>query len=126
MLSLGALESAIMERAWEADHPLSAPELLNQLRYERPLATQTVFTVMERLRRKGWLARKRYGRSYHYWATMTRADRAARLMDQALAECENREATLGRFVSMLNSRELDDLRKAVEKSSLSLPAAASF
>lgn len=126
MLSFGALESVIMERAWHADHPLSTTELVKGLQYERPLTAQTVFTVMERLRRKGWLARKRHGRSYRYWATMTRADCAARLMDQALVEGEDRAATLGRFVSMLSSRELDDLRKAVDKPSLPLPAAASF
>lgn len=126
MLSFGALESAVMERAWQADHPFSTHELLNQLRYERPLAAQTVFTVMERLRRKGWLARRRHGRSYQYWATVTRADCAARLMDQALVEGEDRAATLEHFVSMLSPRELDDLRMAVGSPSLSLPAAASF
>lgn len=126
MQSFGELESAIMEGAWQADHPLRVPELLERLRYGHPVAATTVFTVMERLRHKGWLAREKHGRSYQYWATATRAEYAARLMDQALAEGDDRVATFGRFVSLLTPSELNDLRNVVGNPAPLLPAAASF
>jgi predicted transcriptional regulator len=123
--SFGELESAVMDRVWEADHPVRVRELLEQLHYEKSLALTTVLTVMERLYRKGWLAREKHGRAHEYWPTVSRADYAAGLMEEALEQGEDRAATLTRFVKMLDSREIDQLRRALGDAPQPL-AAASF
>jgi predicted transcriptional regulator len=123
--SFGELESAVMDQVWESDHPVRVRELLEQLHYDKALALTTVLTVMERLYRKGWLARAKHGRAHEYWPTVSREDYAAGLMEQALEQGEDRAATLARFVAMLDSRELDQLRRALDDSSPSL-AVASF
>lgn len=124
MRSFGELESAVMDQVWEADHPVRVRELLDQLHYEKALALTTVLTVMERLYRKGWLAREKHGRAHEYWPTVTREDYAAGLMEQALEQGEDRVATLTRFVEMLDPRELDQLRRALADVSPSLAAAS--
>ncbi|MQA80235.1 MAG: BlaI/MecI/CopY family transcriptional regulator [Streptosporangiales bacterium] len=113
MRSFGDLEAAIMDRIWSADQPLRVREVLEQLQPERPLAYTTVLTVTEILYRKGWLQREKDGRAFRYWPTATRAEYAAGLMDEALAEGDDRVATLMRFTEGLDSGELDDLRRAL-------------
>lgn len=115
-----------MEKVWEADQPVRVREMLEELQDERQLAMTTVLTVMQRLYRKGWLARDKQGKAHRYWATATRADYAAGLMDQAMAEGEDLHATLAVFVATLRPGELDELRKAVAATPERLPAAASF
>ncbi|MQA03872.1 MAG: BlaI/MecI/CopY family transcriptional regulator [Streptosporangiales bacterium] len=102
-----------MDRIWSADRPLRVREVLEQLQPQRPLAYTTVLTVTEILYRKGWLEREKDGRAYRYWATATRAEYAAGLMDEALAEGADRAATLLRFTERLEPSELDELRRAL-------------
>lgn len=116
MRSFGDLEAAIMDQLWSADQPLRVREVLERLQPRRQLAYTTVLTVTEILYRKGWLQREKDGRAYRYWPTATRADYAAGLMDEALAEGEDRAATLLRFTERLEPGELEELRRALRKS----------
>ncbi|MQA05937.1 MAG: BlaI/MecI/CopY family transcriptional regulator [Streptosporangiales bacterium] len=116
MRSFGDLEAAIMDRIWSAERPLRvrvSREVLDQLQQDRQLAYTTVLTVTEILYRKGWLQREKDGRAYRYWPTATRAEYAAGLMDEALAEGDDPAATLLRFAERLDPDELDDLRRAL-------------
>jgi predicted transcriptional regulator len=128
MRSLGRLELAIMEQAWHAGRPVRVREVLDHLQAGRPLALTTVLTVMERLYRKGWLAREQSGRAHLYRPTVTRAEYAAGLMSQALAEGEDGAETFVRFVALLGPGKLEELRRALEASPSAAPlaVAASF
>lgn len=113
MRSFGDLEAAIMDQVWAADHPLRVREILERLQPERPLAYTTVLTVTEILHRKGWLERAKDGRAFRYWPTASRAEYAAGLMNEALAEGDDRTATLLRFTEQLTAAEVDDLRRVL-------------
>lgn len=102
-----------MDRVWAADRSLRVREILEQLQPERPLAYTTVLTVTEILYRKGWLQREKDGRAFRYWPTSSRAEYAAGLMNEALAEGDDRTATLLRFTEQLSAAEVDDLRRAL-------------
>jgi predicted transcriptional regulator len=64
MSRFGDLEATIMDVMWAADRPLRVREVASELHRERPLAFNTVQTVLENLFRKGWLNRSRDGRAY--------------------------------------------------------------
>lgn len=113
MRSFGDLEAAIMDRVWAVDRPLRVREILERLQPERPLAYTTVLTVTEILYRKGWLEREKDGRAFRYWPTASRAEYAAGLMNEALAEGDDRTATLLQFTEQLTPAEVDDLRRAL-------------
>lgn len=113
MRSFGDLEAAIMDRVWATGRPLRVREILEQLQPERPLAYTTVLTVTEILHRKGWLQREKDGRAFRYWPTASRAEYAAGLMNEALAEGDDRTATLLSFTENLTPTEVDDLRRAL-------------
>ena len=92
--TFGDLEWAIMGLAWTARHPLRPAEVRERLQRERSLAYTTVLTVMTRLHDKGWLARKKIGRAYCYWPTISRTEYAAELMSEALAISGDETAAL--------------------------------
>src|SRR5438034_5303917 len=69
MARFGDLEAAIMDVVWAAGVPVRVREVSEQLNRDRPLAFNTVQTVMENLYRKGWLERHKDGRAYRYVAS---------------------------------------------------------
>ena len=77
-----------MEILWQADTPLSAYDLQDQLPLAtdsgRPRAATTVLTVLGRLERKGLVTRERDGRAHRYRAVGSREDHVAELMNDAL------------------------------------------
>lgn len=113
MSRFGELEEAIMDRVWAADGPVRVREVLEGLRRDRDIAYTTVQTVMEILRRKGWLEREKDGRAHRYQATASRADYTARLMDEALAASPDRSAALVRFIEGMDAAEVAELREAL-------------
>ena len=70
MARFGDLEAAIMDVVWAAAAPVRVREVSEQLNRDRPLAFNTVQTVMENLYRKGWLGRHKDGRAYQYVASV--------------------------------------------------------
>jgi predicted transcriptional regulator len=66
MARFGELEAAIMDVVWAVRAPVRVREVSEQLNRDRPLAFNTVQTVMEILYRKGWLGRHKDGRAYRY------------------------------------------------------------
>jgi predicted transcriptional regulator len=109
----GELEAAIMDRIWSAERPLLVREIQQALRPER--AYNTVWTVVEILYRKGWLAREKEGRAYRYRATVSRADYTAGLMGEALQTSTDRVAALRRFAERIAPAEAEELRRALEQ-----------
>ena len=114
MARFGDLEAAIMDIVWAAGVPVRVREVADRLNRDRPLAFNTVQTVMEILYRKGWLARSKDGRAYLYVAGRTRDEYAAGLLAEALSAAEDPAATLIRLVSDLGPGEAARLRAALD------------
>src|SRR5260370_26764828 len=105
----GELEAAIMDRIWSAPGPLLVREVQRTLHPER--AYNTVWTVVEILYRKGWLAREKDGRAYRYSATVTREEYTAGLMGEALEATGDRGAARRSFVGRIAPSEARALRR---------------
>lgn len=88
---LGSLEASVMEDVWVHGES-SVGEVLERLNSDRrrPLAYNTVMSVMARLADKKLLRRHRQGRAYRYEAAMTRdefvQDRATRAAVDMLSD----------------------------------------
>ena len=114
MARFGDLEAAIMDVVWAAGGPVRVREVSEQLNRDRPLAFNTVQTVMENLYRKGWLERRKDGRAYRYEPARTRDDYAAGLLAEALAAAGDPAATLVRLAGNLEPGEAARLRAALD------------
>jgi len=111
----GELESAVMDCVWRAAGETTVREVLVRLREQRELAYTTVMTTMDTLHRKGWLAREKRGKAFSYWATVSREEYSARLMGEALADAENPDVVLTRFLEQMNDTDSERLRRVVRR-----------
>ncbi len=114
MRQFGDLESAVMERIWRHNRPVLVREILEDLLADRTIAYTTVMTVMDKLRRKGWLRREPQGRAYIYEAVGSRESYAARLMREAWATSDNQAVAFVHFLEQLSEPEARALRAALE------------
>ena len=114
MARFGDLEAAIMDVVWAAAAPVRVREVCEQLNHDRPLAFNTVQTVMENLYRKGWLNRHKDGRAYWYEPVRSREDYVAQLMTEALSAADDPAATLVRLVGNMEPGEIATLRAALD------------
>ena len=119
MARFGDLEAAIMDvvsgRRGSGPGPGSLNrEVSEQLNRDRPLAFNTVQTVMENLYRKGWLGRHKDSRAYQYVARRSRNDYAAGLLAEALSAAGDPAAALVRLVGDLEPGEAARLRAALD------------
>ena len=113
MRQLGQLEAAVMQRLWAADRPVSTREVLEDLQRDRNIAYTTVMTVLDNLHGKGLVGREKQGRAYLYSATVSREEHTAGLLDQVLAQSQDRGATLLHFVGQMSDEDLAELRTAL-------------
>jgi predicted transcriptional regulator len=118
---LGELEDAVMSRVWEWNRPVTVREVLEDLQRERTVAYTTVMTVMDNLRRKGWLRRTAEGRAYRYAAVSTRPAYSAALMNEAWATSDNAAAALVAFFGMMSPEQLRELQDALRVAGLDSP-----
>ncbi len=114
MARFGDLEASIMDVVWATGAPVRVREVSDQLNQERPLAFNTVQTVMENLFHKGWLARTKNGRAYWYEAVRSRDDYVGQLLNEALAVAPDPAATLVRLVGGMDPDEIASLRTALD------------
>ena len=115
MARFGDLEAAIMDVVWSAGGPVRVREVSEQLNRNRPLAFNTVQTVMENLYRKGWLGRQKEGRAYRYEPIVSAEEYSAGLMRQALAASTDRPAALMHFIEELSAEEAGALEEAYRR-----------
>src|ERR1700693_5770307 len=114
MARFGDLEAAIMDVVWAAGTPVRVREVSEKLNRDRPLAFNSVQTVMEILYRQSWLGRRKDGRAYLYVAERSRDDYAAGLLAEALSAAGDPAATLVRLVGDLEPGEAARLRAALD------------
>jgi predicted transcriptional regulator len=77
---LGTLEREVMDIVWAASAEASVREVHEQLR--RTVAYTTVMTTLDRLYKKGLLARSRDGKAYRYSPAMQRHELAMELVSR--------------------------------------------
>jgi predicted transcriptional regulator len=111
---LRELETAVMEQVWAHDRPVTAREVAEALAGQRPLAYTTVVTVMNRLVKKGMLAKQRPGRAATFRAVRSREVYTAALMAAVLGTASDAPAVLLRFADQLPADQADALRRALE------------
>jgi len=109
MASLGELERSIMERLWSATSALSAPELRDTLR-DGELALTTIYTVLARLEDKGFVEHDE-SRPRRFRSSASRAEHAASVMRDVLAQASDRDAVLTRFIGTVSAEEARLLRR---------------
>jgi predicted transcriptional regulator len=110
----GELEQAIMEVVWARDRPVTGREVVDELTRSRRVAYTTVLTVMDRLVRKGLLAKRATGRAHTYRAVESRETHTAKLMARMLGATDDPTAVLLHFVQQLPPEQTDELRSALQ------------
>jgi predicted transcriptional regulator len=113
---LGELERAVMDVLWNAPDGSTAQEIVERLAARdgtAELATTTVLTVLDRLRRKDFVTRERAGRAHRYRAARTRDDVIAASMLAVLETTDDRRSALVRFAGSVSAEEAALLREAL-------------
>lgn len=114
-LQRGELESLIMDVLWDRDQWLTPGDVHEITHRRHPLAYTTVMTIMARLWKKGMLDRRQEGRAFAYHPISTRDEWAAQQMGESLAAAGDPAAALGHFVSTMNTKNRDQLRRALNR-----------
>lgn len=115
MRGFGHLERDVMRTIWHAPGPVTGHEIADRMTTHSGLAYTTVITVIERLREKGYLERRRDGRAYRYHALITEEEHASALMEQVLDDADDRSGALLRFAGRLDPEEAEALRIALQQ-----------
>ena len=117
-LSLGPLESEILGILWQLGRT-SATEIHNLILedIERDLTYSSVATVLRRLEQKGWIAKRRIGRAYH-WETLVSENHAKVLqsherLKQFLAA--SNPDIVAAFADTLDQDSLDQLEAITQR-----------
>lgn len=113
MRQLGQLEAAVMQHLWSAGEPVSVRTMLETLTQERPLAYTTVMTVMDNLHSKGLVAREKEGKAYLYTPSSTREEHTAEVLQEVLADSDDRTAALMHLVGKMDPSEAAELLAAL-------------
>ena len=103
---LGELEERLMTILWDAP-PMAVREVVTRLG-KRQLAYTTVMTTLDRLHKKGLLARHKEGNAFVYQPAMSHADYQRLVVSSALAPLleQSAGATLAAFVDL--AAEVDE------------------
>ncbi len=115
MSRFGELEAVVMDRLWNHGEAMSVRQVLQAMPASHPVAYTTVMTVMERLYRKGLLDRQEQHRAFLYQPRQSRADHAAQMMAQALADSADRTAALMHFADQVTPSEARALWEALDR-----------
>ena len=107
----GALEAAVMDVLWTNGGWMTTGEILDALKTGRPLAYNTVTTILVRLFDKGRLGRRRDGRAFAYVPVQTREEYTAARMAAVLEDSDDHPAALARFVESLDPSAQNQLRR---------------
>ena len=113
--AFGELEQGIMEAVWSSDRPVTGREVVDQLTRTRQVTYTTVLTVMDRLVRKGILAKQATGRAHTYHAVESREVYLANRMAGMLGTIGNPTAVLMHFVERLPPDQTEGLRAALQE-----------
>lgn len=114
-LGSGELENLVLDVVWAAERPVTPRDVHGALSTKRNLAYTTVMTILVRLCEKGVLEREPVGRAFGYSPRISRAERAATRMGDALTTAGDPALALTHFVKALPPDQLDELRSALRR-----------
>lgn len=117
-LSLGPLETEILNILWDVG-TTSATVIHNQILadIDRDLTYSSVATVLRRLETKGWIAKRRVGRAYH-WDPLLSADGAKILKSHAHLQqflAASNPDIVAAFADTLDQDSLDQLEAITQR-----------
>lgn len=105
-LQLSRAQREVMEVIWDLGEA-SASTVCEHINETRPVARNTIRTLMERMEAKGWLTHRNEGRSYVYAATVPREESLGqRVMDMVEKACGGNPEKL--MMALLDYRGLSD------------------
>ena len=111
----GELEAVVMDRLWDHGEVCTVRDIFDELAADRVIAYTTVLSTMDNLHRKGWLARERVGKAYHYRPTLTREEHSARLMRDAFESGGDTDLVLTYFLDQMNDDESAQVRATLRR-----------
>jgi predicted transcriptional regulator len=108
---LGALEERVMAILWAAKEPMAVRDVCRRLRGKPALAYTTVMTTLDRLYKKGLLARTKDGNAFIYRAAMSRDDYRRRIVEETVGVLleDSADPVLAAFVDAAASVDEDNL-----------------
>lgn len=116
--SLGPLEADIMQVVW-LRQKVTVQDVYEAISADRPIAYNTVMTVMTRLAQKGILKRQKDGRAYLYFPTTSKAEVAKGMLQYIIDKIfgGSRTPVFSHLVEdkSLNEEELKYLEKLVQE-----------
>jgi predicted transcriptional regulator len=104
--ALSEAQLEIMDLVWEAGSA-TVTDVWNVLSRRRPVARNTILTLMDRLEKKGWLRRRAAGQTHSYSATVARADTLGRVVHR-LVDAAFAGSAEGLVLALLESRGVTD------------------
>ena len=117
--SLGALEREVMDIAWREDE-INVRAACEQL--TAPVAYTTVMTTMDRLFKKGLLARRKVGRAFLYRATVSQQELEGVVASELVTSLLERDGKalplMSSLVDAVSDRDralLDELERLVRE-----------
>lgn len=105
-LPLSRAQREVMEIVWDQGE-VTVQDVTKRLNDARPVARNTVRTLMERMESKGWLSHRNEGRSYVYQSTVPREESLGqRVMEMVEKACGGNPEKL--MMALLDYRGLSD------------------
>jgi predicted transcriptional regulator len=119
MSDLGPLERNVLEQVWRAGREVTVREVVAAL--PEPLAYTTILTTLDRLHRKGLVARRKEGRAFRYTPSTSREQFTAGLVRRWLDRLIGRGPVRPLLASLVDALEeheaglLPELQRLVEE-----------
>lgn len=104
-----------MDVMWGATGPMTPGQVHDELNKTRKLAYTTTMTILVRLYKKRLLEREPAGRSFVYRPRVSRDQRAAERMSDALTSAGDASLALTHFVDSLPADQVDELRSVLHR-----------
>jgi predicted transcriptional regulator len=115
-LGRGELENQVLDVVWgAAEGPVTPRQVHDELSKTRKLAYTTAMTILVRLYKKGLLEREPAGRGFGYRPRVSRDQRAAERMNDALTSAGDASLALTHFVESLPAEQVDELRSVLRQ-----------
>ena len=114
-LGRGELEKQVLDVLWAAGGPVTPRQVHDQMGKSRKLAYTTTMTILVRLYKKGLVEREPAGRAFAYRPRVSRDQRAAERMNDALTSAGDASLALTHFVESLPADQVHELRAALRR-----------
>jgi predicted transcriptional regulator len=118
-INLTPVQFEIMEAAWSSQQGATVAEIWETISRNRDVGRTTILNLVDRLEKRGWLARKKVAGVYRYQPTVEREAAAAHVAAEFIDAFFSGSAS-NLVMSLLGSKsisqdEIEELRAMLEK-----------